>query len=389
LAGSSDPFEAGPFSWARDPLPIAPGPARRAGRRALATALVAWAPLAVLSALEGLALGPSAHESFLLDCAAYGRYLVAAPILAYASAPVLPRLRHVVRHFADARLVREVDLPRYRALVDSTRRLVAARWTDAVLIAVAVVVSLARSPFLYPSTIATWVMPAHGGTIGRQSLAGWWRLVVSQPLFMTLLLTWLWRIALWTRFSYGVSRLDLRLIATHPDLLGGLRFTLIAARGFAVLAFALGAIAASSVAEGVLVDGLPLSTFQFAIGTHVLVVELLFAGPALVWLGPLSRLHAAGTLHYGRLASDLGRAFQQRWLVHGRRAGADALQAPDFSATADLFSVAANVRAMNLLVLDLRTVAALGISTLLPYVPVVLAVMPINEILRFALKAVA
>src|SRR5262245_27077711 len=92
-AGNFEPFDAGPFAWAPRPLPLSPArDPRVAGRRAVVTALVTWAPLAVLAAAQGLALRADPHESLLLDFAAYGRYLIAAPALAYASAPVLPRL---------------------------------------------------------------------------------------------------------------------------------------------------------------------------------------------------------------------------------------------------------------------------------------------------------
>src|SRR4029078_5596998 len=83
-AGSSErlaaegPFDAGPFAWAPALLPFAPG-GERTGRRALVAILVAWVPLAILSALEGLAVGPTRHESFLLDFVADGRDVVGAP----------------------------------------------------------------------------------------------------------------------------------------------------------------------------------------------------------------------------------------------------------------------------------------------------------------------
>ena len=40
-------------------------------------------------------------------------------------------------------------------------------------------------------------------------------------------------------------------------------------------------------------------------------------------------------------------------------------------------------------VVDLRNVLVLTAATLLPYVPVALAVMPLDEILEFAFKALA
>ena len=50
--------------------------------------------------------------------------------------------------------------------------------------------------------------------------------------------------------------------------------------------------------------------------------------------------------------------------------------------------MAANVRAINVLVVDLPFVIALAVATLLPYVPVVFAIMPLDEIVRLAMKTV-
>jgi hypothetical protein len=313
--------------------------------------------------------------------------VLAIPALVYASAAILPRITKVVRHFVDSGLIAEEDRGRYRALVASTRRLVMTPWADAAIVIIAYIVTAVRSPQLYPSNLSTWVAPISDGT-AHLSLAGWWRTIISQPLLQTLLGIWLWRVLLWTRFLHQTSQLPLRLIATHPDSLGGLRFTLMPIRGFAFVAFAIGALCAGSVAESVIVDGQPLWAFRFQIVAQVLAVLVIFAGPELVWMQPLIRLQGWGTLHYGRLASEMGRVFQQRWLAEGRGADAEALTAEDFSATTDLYSITTNVRSINVRVLDMKAVSPLVAATLLPYLPIVFAVMPLDDILKSALKAI-
>ncbi len=57
----------------------------------------------------------------------------------------------------------------------------------------------------------------------RFSLAGWWHLLVSLPLLLILFFGWIWRLALWARFLFLMSRLNLRLIPAHPDNVGGLK----------------------------------------------------------------------------------------------------------------------------------------------------------------------
>ena len=44
------------------------------------------------------------------------------------------------------------------------------------------------------------------------------------PIFQFLLLRWYFRVFIWTRFLWQVSRIDLKLVPTHPDRVGGLGF---------------------------------------------------------------------------------------------------------------------------------------------------------------------
>jgi hypothetical protein len=83
------------------------------------------------------------------------------------------------------------------------------------------------------------------GAEGTPSLAGWWYLAVSRPLFLFLALRWVWRGSLWTGFLFRVSRLPLALMPTHPDLAGGLGFLPICQASFASVVLALSVVVSS------------------------------------------------------------------------------------------------------------------------------------------------
>jgi hypothetical protein len=238
---------------------------------------------------------------------------------------------------------------------------------------------------LYPANIPTWVTPGAPDS-HRLSLAGWWRTLVSQPLFVSLQAAALWRLLLWGRLLWRVSRMDLQLVASHPDRLGGLRLVQVTLRGFLLLAFAWGVIDASNVAAGVIFDDRTIMDYRHLILAHVLGVLVLFIGPQLTLWAPVLRLHWQGTLEYGRLASQLGREFDAKWLTT-RRVDKESLSVPDFSATTDLYSIAANVRDINVFFLDTRSVLALVVATLLPFVPILFVRFPVDEVLNMALKA--
>lgn len=72
----------------------------------------------------------------------------------------------------------------------------------------------------------------------------------------------------------------------------------------------------------------------------------------------------------------------RKWLKRLGAVDESALEAPDFSATTDLYQVVSNVYDMGVIPIDLRNLLLLIIATLLPFVPVVLMAMPFDVILQ-------
>jgi hypothetical protein len=67
--------------------------------------LIGWGPLAVLVAIQALALSSDRAGLLLLDFAVHARFLIAAPLFILAESVCIPRLGRTVRHFLDAGLV--------------------------------------------------------------------------------------------------------------------------------------------------------------------------------------------------------------------------------------------------------------------------------------------
>ena len=375
---STEPFGAGPYTWAQERLHLGrPGDAA-VRRRMIAAATIALGPLLILAAVQGVLVGPTPAESLLYDIGSITRYLIALPVLLVAEWSYLPRLGQIIRFFPDSGILDDADQARYAALVSSLRGLMTSRVFGVVLLILSYTATLIIGPIYYPAAESTWVAPITAAG-HRMSAAGWWRVLVSQPLFLIVVITLVWRMILWTVFLYRVSRLNLHLLPSHPDRRGGLGFIPATVRAFPPLAFAIGTILAGNVATWVAFQGHPKVEVQYAMVAAVAIVVTMLVGPLLVFGPVLYRVRTEGVYKYGRLMHDVGSEFESKWLPPARPKD-NPVGSPDFSSMIDLSSVVANVEAITPIMVDWHSLMPLVIAALMPFIPVLVLVLPAYEI---------
>lgn len=358
-----------------------------ARRRVIAIALFTWLPLLVLSALEGRALHGVAVP-FLFDAEVHVRFLVAIPLLIAAELLVQDRIASVPRMFLERHLIPEADMPRFKAAVASAYRLRNSVVAEVLLIVAVYAVGVLLVWRHYVAMdAATWY--STGTDQGTQlSLAGIWLGYFSLPVFQFLICRWYFRIFIWARFLWQVSRIQLKLIPTHPDRVGGLGFLSLAVQGFAVLAAALGALLSAFLADRILHLGAPLTNFMFEIGGMVVFVQCLALGPLLVFASQLAAAKRVGTREYGTLAESYVRAFDAKWLRGGAAPGEELLGSGDIQSLADLGNSLEVVKGMRIVPVTRDDVVRLAIVTLAPVAPLLLTMMPLEELIRRLLGVV-
>jgi hypothetical protein len=370
----------GPPHWLQRSLGlIKPGDPKIA-RRAELVVLVGWVPLVALAVIQSFILRNQMAKSFFSDFAVYARSLVAAPLLILAEADSIPRLGRVARHFLQAGLITGPDRARFDAAVASTKRLLGSGLAE--LIVALLAYGLVTSLMIYvpPGELPSWYWLK--GDYRVLSLAGWWNALMSAPLFILLFFGWLWRVFLWARFLWLMSRLDLRLIPSHPDHAGGLMFLGNSLRAFWPVSFALGAIVAGQVANRITLYGESLATFKHITIGLVVLVLILFVGPLALFIGKLRETRRSGDFEYGALAGEVGRRFEHDCLNRGRGAYEEGPNAQDFSLHSNIYGIVANVYGMKDFPFGLRNLGLLIAVTLLPFVPVALMLMPLTEIIK-------
>ena len=283
-------------------------------RRILVISLVAWLPLLVLAAMGGQLLGGGVAVPFLMDVDVHVKFLLVVPLLILAELVVHQRMQAVTRTFLERDLVAEADMQRLDAAVASAYRLRNSVTAEALLLAFVYVVGVTIIWRQYNILdAATWyATPAGDGS--NLTLAGVWYGYVSLPIFQFLLCRWYFRIFIWTRLLWQVSRIELQLVPTHPDRVGGLGFLAATSHAFIPLLMAHGALLAGNLANQIFHAGAILTQFRLEILLLVLFMVVLVVGPLLVFGPQLARARRTGLREYGTLAQRYVRNFDAKWV---------------------------------------------------------------------------
>ena len=351
-------------------------------RRIIVISLIAWLPLLVLATAGGQLLGGGVAVPFLMDVDVHVKFLVAMPLLVAAELIVHQRMRAVATTFKARGLVPEAATARIDAAVASAYRLRNSVLAEVLLIAFVYIVGVTIIWRHYMALdAATWyATPTVDGS--SLTLAGAWYGYVSLPLFQFLLARWYFRIFIWARLLWQVSRIELKLVPTHPDHVGGLGFLSVTVHAFVPLLMAHGALLAGTLANQIFYLGAVLTEFKLEILLLVIFLVCLVVGPLVVFAPQLAQARRTGLREYGTLAQRYVRDFDTKWLRGGAGADEPLLGSGDIQSLADLGNSFAVVQGMRMVPVTKQALLQLGAATVAPIVPLLLTLMPLEQLLN-------
>jgi hypothetical protein len=360
-------------------------------RRVIVISLFAWLPLLVLSVIGGTAWG-GVGLPFLRDIEMQVRFLVALPLLIGGELLVHQRLRVIVEQFVDRDVITEEVLPGFRQVIGAAMKL---RNSVAIELILFVLVYFGGY-YLWNSVsgmakievgAGTWfATPSGSGT--QLSPAGYWYVFVGRPLFQFVLFRWYLRLFIWSRLLWHTSRLELNLIPTHPDRAAGLGFLAVSSAAFVPLLLAHGALLAGLMANPILFAGAKLTDFKMEIVGAVVSLLLLILGPLLAFSPPLMRAKRTGLREYGMLASGYVRQFDRKWVRGGAASDEPLVGSADIQSLADLGNSFQVIRDIKPFPFGKDAVILLVVCVLLPGLPLVLTMIPLEQLITKLLGAV-
>jgi hypothetical protein len=233
--------------------------------------------------------------------------------------------------------------------------------------------------------VSTWQGDTQAGQL-QLIWAGWWFVHVSAPMFQFLLLRWYFRIFVWWRLLWQLSRLPLELKAAHADRAGGIGFLGDSVSGLVPVLFGQGAFVSGVIASRVFAGLREASDFIPEIVVVVLLMVLFMIGPLLFFSPKLIVARREGLRRFGALSSEYVDEFEGKWVL-GRRADGEALVgSADIQSLADFAGSSDIVKEMKPVPFDMRVLIQLVAATAAPFLPLVLTEIPFREVVNRVLQ---
>jgi len=346
----------------------------------IATILVTWLPLLVLTAAAGATTG-GFKVPFLYDLDVHVRFLLALPLLIGAELFVHRRMRLLVLQFSERGIVVPEDRPRYDAIIDATVRMRNSIPVEVGLLAVSTTLGYWLWRQHISLHVGTWYAAMDAAGEEHLTLAGWWYAFVSLNLFRFVLLRWYYRIVIWYVFLFRVSRLSLDLNPLHPDRAGGIGFVGSSARALTPVLLAHTLAISGAIGGRILHENAKLPQFQTEIALVIGLLAVLVILPLTFFAVALENARRQGTREFGLLASQYVDRFRAKWL-HGKPPeGEQLVGSADIQSLADLGNAYGVVQEMRMLPGNWQTVLRLAIVVALPFAPLLLTMFPFNELI--------
>jgi hypothetical protein len=327
----------------------------------------AWLPLLVDTMVRA-AVG--AHlDPIVFDISVHVRFLVSLPLLAISARLVNASCRAAVLGLYESNLADRAELDR---IIDGAERMRDNRWVEATLAVLAIV----------GGQLALWGVTGPTGLFAgieraEASIARIWYTAIALPLLQFMLVRWLWHWVIWTTVLVRLSRLPLDTIATHPDRAAGLRVLSGPVTGFAGFELAFASTLAS-VWGTQLIDGrITVPALGPTLLLFVLIAFGVALGPLLLFTPHLYLAQRRALLTYNAFAFVYVRAFHQKWILN--RGDTSPLGTSDIQSMADLGNFYGVIAGTGNFVISPRKLVELWLAAIVPMLPLIATVVPINE----------
>jgi hypothetical protein len=369
-----------PIRWQRK-LGLAPEDGLGTRRRSLFFALLTWLPVVIWAAMESRLLDRVSGEPLLAHYGIHVRCLVAIPLLILAEGMALRITRNIVSQFIANGLIVDRQRTQFDTIIQDAIKLRDKSFPWVIIFALTLI-WLVGAPQDLHSHELSWATLDDGMGFG-----GWWFLYVIRPVFTILLLGWFWRIGLLLIMFHKISKLDLALVPSHPDEMGGLGFLTKLPKAFVLVTLAMSAVLASRWVHDSLFHATALESFKLPLISFVVLWSIIVLMPLFVFSGKMFSVRKKALKDYSALLARHGRLVHNKWILGQEVGHQDILDAAELGPSADIQTIYIAVKKMKIVPLNKSCLMPILAPIALPMIVVAATQIPLLSILESLLKA--
>ncbi len=347
-------------------------PNRLTGRLVLLWVAVEFVPLVVISFVQRMTTG--SWDPLLLRTEAYVRLLISLPLFLFGELLLEHRVRKVTRYIAQESFIPSAGLDAWQTTLHRARRFRDAQGPEWALLGAVYGMSWIAYMGWLPPWVLRWLAPTihqAGPGFVNATPAVWWYLLVSEPLFLFVLLRWFGRWLLFASVMWRLASVEPRVSPGHTDGVGGLGFLnspLYALRFAATgTAFAIMSVWLDEIAHGRAKPETFAQDLVIFLGVSLGLAVL----PYMPFTRLLVRARVRARQTYGALVDRYLQHFDKRW-IDQETSDETILGHPDFSGLADLGTSFKVVDSMGTFVPGKDNLKLHMIASLAPFVIIIL-----------------
>jgi hypothetical protein len=291
----------------------------------------------------------------------------------------------MLRQFVDRQIITPALLSKFERITQSTLRLRNSAGIELGLLVFVFTAGILWWRGILAIQTDTWyASPNAGGRV--LTPAGYWYEFVSMPIIQFIGLRWYFRLFIWARMLWQVSRLDLNLVPSHPDRCCGLGFLGGVAAALGPFLIAHSVLLSGFLADRIVYQGGRLPDYVAEIVVVALLMYILVLGPTCVFTPGLLRRRREGLSAYGVLASEYVIDFQKKWIEGRRQTNEPLIGSSDIQSLADLANSFGIVEHIRPFPFGRSAVVAVAVNVALPILPLGLTMFSLQELVTRLVK---
>jgi hypothetical protein len=353
-------------------------------RKILFFLLVLWLPMLVLSFFESSALNSSIKISFLCDYLVYARFFIAIPLLLFAGRTTKFQSNHTINYFFESGIIADNNKEEFESLLKKFLKFRDSRVSEIIILIASYLLVLVFWKNLNQSDVSSsWIF---NSGLKSLSVSGSWYYYISIPVYQFLFFRMIWRYILWCIFMWKISRMNLNIYATNPDLSAGLGFLGYSLVGYALLGSVQSCVISGEIANSIAFRGDILKDNTILIISSIISISFIYFFPSLFFVRKLFEVKLKGILDYGIVTSRQSGAFFNKWIKGKITEPGEFLDTPDFSSHTDMNTVYDIIQKMSMIPIDTKKIVNVIVTVAAPFAPLVLLAFPVKEIFKFVIK---